>query len=399
MNIPDGTMKHRILIFSLAYYPSHVSGAEAAIQEITNRIDPTDIEFHLITLLFEKNALREELIGHVHVHRIGWGGAYLSKILFVPLAALKARTLDRMLHFDALWSMMTYMLFPVVLARWVGVKAPHILTLQDGDPYEKVFERWFIRPFAWMLDSGFRGAHAVQVISTYLGTWPSRRGYRGPIELVHNGANPRDLKESVSAEDVRKIQVRLGKQPGDLWLVNTARLVHQKGTDDTINALASLPANIKFLVVGGGPDESMLKELVHTRGVADRVMFTGPVERTEVSNYRKAADIFVAPSRSEGLGNAFLSAMASRLPVVATQEGGLADFIFDAQHNPDKPETAWVVDHDAPKQIATAVKDIIANPEKVQGVTEAARAMVLEKYDWDKIAVQMRERVFAPVLK
>ena len=78
----------RILIFSLAYYPSFVSGAEAAIKEITDRIDPSDIEFHLITLLFDTNALREERIGNVSVHRVGFGGNYLSKMFFIPFAAL-----------------------------------------------------------------------------------------------------------------------------------------------------------------------------------------------------------------------------------------------------------------------------------------------------------------------
>ena len=48
----------RILIFSLAYYPSNVSGAEAAIKEITDRIDPSDIEFHMVTLLFDVTAPR-----------------------------------------------------------------------------------------------------------------------------------------------------------------------------------------------------------------------------------------------------------------------------------------------------------------------------------------------------
>src|SRR3989338_3835975 len=133
----------KILIFSLAYYPSFVSGAESAIKDITERISPLDIEFHMITLLFDKAAPREEQIGHVRVHRVGFGGAYLSKMFFIPLAAFKARSLHQKLRFDALWAMMTYMLFPTVLAKWLGVRAPHILSLQDGDPYEKVFKRWF----------------------------------------------------------------------------------------------------------------------------------------------------------------------------------------------------------------------------------------------------------------
>ncbi len=387
-------MSKKILIFSLAYYPSFVSGAEAAIKEITDRVNKSDIEFHMITLLFDRTALREELVGNVHVHRVGFGGAYLSKIFFIPLAAFKARSLNSRHHFDALWAMMTYMLLPVALSRAIGIRAPHILTLQDGDPYEKVFKRWFIRPIAPLLDYGFLTASIIQAISTYLAGWPSRHGYKGRIELIHNGANPRDLKESVPAEEVEKIKTRFGKKPGDIWLVNTARLVHQKANDDTVRALQFLPPRVKFLVVGGGSDEEMLKSLARELGVSDRVIFTGQVDRSEVTKYRKASDIFVGPSRSEGLGNAFLSAMASRLPVVATQEGGLADFLFDAKRNPNKQATGWAVDKDSPKQIAEAVNDILAHPEKVKKITETARAMVLEQYDWDVISKQMRERIF-----
>ncbi len=387
----------RVLVFSLAYYPSFVSGAEAAIKEITDRIDPSDIEFHMVTLLFDRAAPRMERIGNVHLHRIGFGGGYFSKMLYVPMAALTACSLNRKLNFGALWSMMTYMLFPVVLAKAFGVRAPHILTLQDGDPYEKVFKRWFIRPFAPLLNRGFRTAAVVQVISTYLGTWPPLRGYRGTIELIHNGANPRDLKESVSSEEVEEIKQKLGKRPGDVWLANTARLVHQKGNDDTIRALKQFPEHVKLLLVGAGPDEAMLKELSQTLGLADRVIFTGSVDRSEVTKYRKASDIFVGPSRSEGLGNAFLSAMASRLPVVTTQEGGLAEFVFGAD-DPQHAQTAWVVEKDSPEQIAAAVKDILAHPDTVKHVGDTARAMVLKNYDWDMIAKQMRERVFAPIL-
>lgn len=387
----------RILIFSLAYYPSFVSGAEAAIKEITDRISPEDIEFHLITLLFDKHAPREEQIGSTHIYRVGFGGAYLSKVLFIPLAALKARSLHKKLLFNAVWAMMTYMLLPAVLARAIGVRVPRILTLQDGDPYEKVFERAFIKPFIPVIDYGFRTTNLVQVISSYLGTWPKRRGYMGDVVHIPNGANPRDLHEEVSEDEISKLRASLKKKPGDIWLVNTARLVHQKGTDDTIRALTMLPKQVSFLVVGGGPDEQSLKALALELGVEDRVIFTGAVERTQVTAYRRVADIFVGPSRSEGLGNAFLSAMASQLPVVATQEGGLAEFVFGP--NDTYPQTAWVVGKDDSESIARAVENILAHPEKVEMVTKTAREMVLEKYDWDKIALQMKERVFNTVLQ
>ena len=123
--------KKKILIFSLAYYPSFISGAEMAVKEITDRIKPTEIEFHLLTARFDSKAPTTEKIGTVTVHRVGFGGTYLSKILFIPLAAFRARSLDKSHHFDGLWAIMTYMLLPVVLAKLLGLNRPYALTLQD----------------------------------------------------------------------------------------------------------------------------------------------------------------------------------------------------------------------------------------------------------------------------
>jgi len=390
-------MKKRIAVFSLAYYPSFVSGAEGAIKEITDRISRNDIEFHIITLLFDKTAPRREEYDNVVIHRVGFGGAYLSKILYIPLAALKARTLHKAEPLFGMWAMMTYMLFPLTLARWLGVKVPYVFTLQDGDPYEKVFGRWRIKPFLPILDSGFRHAQVIQVISEYLGTWPAKRGYTGEVVMVRNGANPKNFTQYYSDEVLEQVKKDLGKKEGDVYLFIAARLVYQKGIDAIVKALPLLPDNVHFLIAGDGPDREMLQSLATELGVSTRVRFLGALDRNDVPKYRNTivSDIFVHPSRSEGLGNSVLSAMAGRLPVVASQVGGLADFIFDETRNPAVLPTAWAVDPDSPEQIAAAVQDIIAHPEKRQRITDNARAMVEREYEWGNIAKAMREQVFA----
>ncbi len=390
-------MKNKILIFSLAYYPSYVSGAEASIKEITDRACD-EYEFHLITHLFDKSAPRVETIGAVTVYRVGFGSAYLSKILFVPLAAFKARSLHKTLHFTGMWAMMTYMLMPVTLARFLGVKIPYVLTLQDGDPYDKVFKRWFIKPALPFIDSGFRNATVIQVISDYLGTWPKKRGYAGEVVLIRNGANPKNFEQFYSDEILQQVRTELGKKENDFYLFIAARLVYQKGIDAIIKALPLLPENVKFLIVGGGQDEQMLKDLAQELGVSDRVTFLGSLERDDVPKYRNTivSDAFVHPSRSEGLGNSVLSAMAGRLPVIASQVGGLADFIFDGTYG--RPATAWAVQPDRPEQIVEAVKDIMAHPDKVSERTQNARTMVEREYEWGAIATDMKVKVFAHLI-
>jgi len=240
----------------------------------------------------------------------------------------------------------------------------------------------------------FTKATVVQPISQFLGDWAVRMGTNAPIELIPDGANPDSIQPSFDQSVVEELKQKLGKRDGEVFIGNTARLVDQKGWDTVIKAMPQLPDHIRLLVVGGGPIEEELKDLVAEMKLTERVIFTGQVERSVVTQYRHVLDIFVGPSRSEGLGHAFLSAMACRVPGVTTQVGGIADFLFDAKRNPEQPTTGWAVDPDKPEQIVEAVHDILANPEQTKTVVDRAHAMVLEDYDWDKIAHKMQERVF-----
>jgi glycosyltransferase involved in cell wall biosynthesis len=134
----------------------------------------------------------------------------------------------------------------------------------------------------------------------------------------------------------------------------------------------------------------MLRGLAKKEDVESRAHFMGQIGHAEMPLALKSCDIFIRPSRSEGMGNSFVEAMAAEIPVIATQEGGIADFLFDEKRNPEKATTGWAVDKDSPEQIAEAVRDIVARPEKVRAVTETARKMVIEKYDWNIIAHSMR---------
>lgn len=397
----------KMLIFSLAYFPKHIGGAEVAIKEITDRLP--DIEFHMITNRFDSNLPKVERIGNVLVHRIGitrpdptmadlrrWP-LHFNKFFFQFLAAWKATRLHRKYRYDAIWAMMAHSCgIPAALFKMRYPATPYVLTLQEGDPPERI-ERKML--FLWPLFSrAFKKADVVQTISTFLGRWARRRGFTGRLEVIPNAVDTKHFSQEYPAQTINELKDTLGKRMGDVFLMTTSRLVRKNATDDVIRALPLLPQNIRFIVLGVGPDEGMLKKLVAHLKVADRVTFVGQIGHSELPKYLKAADIFIRPSRSEGMGNSFVEAMAAGLPVVATQEGGLADFLFDEKRNPGKPVTGFAVDKDSPEQIAGAIQDIIEHPEKVRAVVRTAKEMIMEKYDWNIIAKDMRERVFQPLL-
>jgi glycosyltransferase involved in cell wall biosynthesis len=219
-------------------------------------------------------------------------------------------------------------------------------------------------------------------------------GFTKEAKVIPNAVDTARFAQTFSPDDIAGMKEKLGKKDGDVFLVTTSRLVHKNAVDDVLRALPLLSENVSFLIYGIGPDDAKLRALAKELGVEERARFMGQIGHAEMPLMLAACDIFIRPSRSEGMGNSFIEAMAAGLPVIATQEGGIADFLFDATRNPEKPATGWAVDADAPEQIAEAVKDILAHPDKVAETTATARQVALQKYDWNLIADDMKALFF-----
>ncbi len=395
-------MPKRVLIFSLNYYPRFVGGAEVAIKEITDRISPELVEFHLLTLRFDSTLPRYEKIGNVHVHRIGFTQPNpsiadlvrfplkLNKHLFQLYAAWAAHKLHRKYRFSVTWAMMAHSCgIPAGIFKKAHPEVKYLLTLQEGDPPEHI--EGMMRPVWPLFRAGFLRADALQTISTFLAQWGLRMGFTGSPQVVPNGVDAERFAQEFTAQQRSDAQRELGKREGEVYLVTTSRLVHKNGIDTVIRALPHLPVPVLFLVYGIGPLEEDLRALAGSLGVSDRVRFMGEVQHTELPRLLSACDIFIRPSRSEGMGNSFIEAMAAGLPVIATQEGGIADFLFDAERNPDVSATGWAVDADDHLQVARAVTQILDDPDNSVRTTAYARSVVLEKYQWDMVALRMQE--------
>jgi glycosyltransferase involved in cell wall biosynthesis len=248
-----------------------------------------------------------------------------------------------------------------------------------------------MKPVWGLFKQGFTKADGLQAISQFLLKWGERMGATGIMRVVPNGVDIKQFTTPIPPEEVQRMKDSLGKKQGEVYLVTTSRLVHKNAIDDVIRALAHLPPHISFLVYGLGTDESSLRDVAKQEGVTDRVRFMGQASHPELPLILAASDIFIRPSRSEGMGNSFIEAMAAGLPVIATQEGGIADFLFDAKRNPDREATGWAVDKNAPEQIAETVAHILANPTEVATVCARAKELVTQEYDWNLISRNMRE--------
>jgi len=381
----------KILIFSLVYYPRFIGGAEVAIKEITDRLDEN--EYHMITLRLDKSLPKVEKVGNILVHRIGFTGEckdssdslrfplHLNKYLLVPLGFIKALSLHRKNKYDATWSMMaTYNSFAAVLFKIFKPKVKFLLTLQEGDPIDYIKKR--ARPLWPLFKMIFTKADHIQVISNYLGEFAKYMGYKKEISLVPNGV---DYKFFSKRDEGKIAEIKNKYNKGEnIWIITTSRLVTKNAVGDVINSLSLISKNIHFLILGEGYQKEELVERVDVLQLNDRVKFLGYVPHSEMPSYLQAADIFIRPSISEGFGNSFIEAMAAGIPVLATEVGGIVDFI-------EHKKTGLFVGVKDSQDIALKIEMLLKDAELREEIVENSRKMVKEKYDWENVSVQMKK--------
>ena len=111
-------------------------------------------------------------------------------------------------------------------------------------------------------------------------------------------------------------------------LVQAGALVdHHKGQSTTIRALATLPKNFTLDIVGDGPDQQMLEDLVEELGVSQQVTFYPWIE--DLSYIAGSYDLFLMPSNHEGAGSILIDIMRCKVPIISSNIGGIPDLIED----------------------------------------------------------------------
>lgn len=149
------------------------------------------------------------------------------------------------------------------------------------------------------------------------------------VEVVYNGVDDQLFCPSPDREAARRV---LGLPEDQFYWVSVCRLVRQKGTEELAAAfrfVARRCARARLLLIGDGPEAASLKGRFSQEGLGDRVILAGQRPPEEVARWLQAADAFVLASHAEGLPNVILEAMASGLPVVATDVGGTREAVLD----------------------------------------------------------------------
>jgi glycosyltransferase involved in cell wall biosynthesis len=175
-------------------------------------------------------------------------------------------------------------------------------------------------------------------------------------------------------------------------VVTTARLSKEKGIDVLLRAWTRVTheeKTLKLIIVGDGPLASELRGLCESLGLAGSVEFMGLTYNVE--KYLERADLFVLPSRTEGLSNALLEAMANGIPCVATKVGG-NDELLEGE---DKEilqggyvvgKNGLLVNPEDPEGLSKAVLYLVWAGKEKEEIARRGRRYIQENYSIDRVA-------------
>lgn len=304
-----------------------------------------------------------KISGEILLPAFGWSPAYGRELL--------ASSAD-VLHTHGIWQHPSWAAV-AWKKRW---KRPHVCSVRGMlEPWAWQHHALKKRPVWWLMEQrNLQSASLLHATSAREAQAFRDRGLRAPIAIIPNGVDmvekPR-IRNPV-AESERRTALFL------------SRLHPKKGLPLLLEAWAKLrPENWNLHIVG--PDEgghrADLERQVTLLGLTDRVHFSGPLTGAPKAQAFYEADLFILPTHSENFGVAIAEAMAHGLPVITTH--GAPWELLETER------CGWWVPIST-DGIAAALEDATRrSPEELIAMGERGRAVVAERFAWDRIAGEM----------
>jgi len=247
---------------------------------------------------------------------------------------------------------------------------PYLVSLRGGDvpgfrPYDFANYHRMIGPF---LHHVWHRAGAVIANSQGLGALAHNFDDKVGVQVIPNGV------------DNRRYQVSDNRDWEFPQMLFVGRLVYQKGLDILIRALGELKNYSWHLkLVGDGPHRPELESLARDMGITEKITFMGWMEKADLIHEYNIANLFVLPSRHEGMPNVILEAMACGLPVIATSIAGNEELVLDG-------ETGILVPSEDPLALSDTLTTLLPDFPLRRKMGMASRERVEESYTWEQVA-------------
>jgi glycosyltransferase involved in cell wall biosynthesis len=205
----------------------------------------------------------------------------------------------------------------------------------------------------------------------------------GSVRTIYNGVRAPTLPP-ITMGAPATVERLPGTEP---VVAGTGRFSPEKGFDVLIQAMGRLP-RARLVLFGDGEERSGLEALATRLGLADRVHFAGWVPSPW--NAGSQIDVLAVPSRSEGFGIALVEAMLARIPVVASEVGGIPEIV-------EHERTGLLVPVDDALALSKAIERLLDSPQLRERLVDGAEAMASARYAPEAMAAAY-EALYTEVL-
>ncbi len=332
---------------------------------------------------------RLQIMGHARSLNAGGRlqhGVYFLLPLFLLVSLIRTMRVARRQKAEIIHVHWVLPNGPVAALAAKLLRIPLVVSLHGSDIYVARRRRLFGAVAGWV----FRQAAAVTACSSELrdaaialGT-PERRTH-----LLPWGADP-DIFQPPAKE----------KEQETFTIAALGRMVPKKGFEHLLEAWAQIAEQFpqaRLCIGGDGPLLETLRNEARHLGIDGQTDLPGRISWNRVPHFLAAADVFVLPSRRDRAGNidglptVLLEAMSCGLPVVASDLGGIPLVIEDEINGYLVPPG----DIDA---LGQHLNTLLNNKQERERLGQAARALVVESFNWNNIARQLT-KIFANVLQ
>ena len=216
-------------------------------------------------------------------------------------------------------------------------------------------------------------------------------------EAISEGIRPERIVKIVNGVDrlkvdqveVVRVRAELGVRDDNILLLSVGRLMYQKGHTILLKALPAVLSKypgVLTVIAGGGPLLEDLRAEADQLSISRHVQFLGA--RDDVPTLMSAADIFLLPSRFEGMPNSVLEAMGQGLAVIAADVQGVDELIRDDQNG-------IIVPVNDPSAVGHAILRLLKDPAERERLGKAAQATIENNYTVDQMCLKYEKLLTA----
>jgi len=243
-------------------------------------------------------------------------------------------------------------------------------------------------PFSWAERAVYRSSRFAFPITEAVATVLRGKGYHGNLAVCPLPFDPK-IYRPLQADD---IPGELKKQPGEILIGYVGRIVEAKGLRTLVTALTHLPSTgWRLVLIGSGPFEKELEELIRRNRLQERVQWLGFVPHERTPKFLAGLDLLVLPSETqpnwkEQFGRVLIEALACGIPVVGSDSGEIPNIISASGGGSIFPER----DTNA---LATKLQEMLISERLREQYAHAGRAWALKFASLSAVAQKMAKTI------